>query len=224
MYYKILMEFIFPIISVFIPVFVTVYTVNNRIKNDNRESHKPYIVLNKIEALKTLDIDSYYLTIIGRNYDDEKLDIEKLKEKVNNNDLSVALKLENIGYGVATNIKFYNLLTGNKIIGTQATNKAKDQKLFTTFDIASNEEKTVQTRIISMIKEAEGINKDDHNRILCIYKDLNNNYYNLIISINIKANGHYDFFAYQPSSKSYRRWIRENKKEYKNIINEYLNF
>ena len=46
------LDFLLPILSIIIPVFATLYTVNNRIKNQNRENHQPYVVLDSI-----VDID-----------------------------------------------------------------------------------------------------------------------------------------------------------------------
>lgn len=208
-------DILWPILSIGIPVFATLYTVNNRIKNENKENHKPYVILRKIEPLSKLDIYSYYLTLIGKNYNDN-ITTDNLDK-----DICVSLILGNIGYGVASNIRFYDLLTAKQIQGHQTPTKELNQKLFTTFDIASNDEKEIQARIINTNFNEEGANIEDHNRILCVYQDLNKNIYSLIISINVKVKGHYDFFAYQPSSKSYRKWIRENKKQYKKIIKEY---
>ncbi|MDD3392280.1 MAG: hypothetical protein PHE54_01930 [Bacilli bacterium] len=209
-------DVLLPILTIAVPVFVTVYTVNMRLKNQNRENHQPYLVLKKIESLSDLDYYSYYLTLIGHNYNCMS---DKEKADENKKIIKIAIILQNIGYGVATNIRFYNLLDGKQIDGTQESNKEQNQKLFTTFDIAINSEKSVQTKIISFLDD--GLMKEDHNRILCVYKDLNNNIYDLIISINIKNNNHYNFFAYQPSSRSYKKWIKENKKEYKKIIGMY---
>ena len=80
----------------------------------------------------------------------------------------------------------------------------------------------VQSRIVSYVEKNKEVVIEDHIRLLCIYKDLNENHYDFIISINIKENGYYDFFAYQRSSKNYSRWIKENKKIYKRILNEYM--
>ena len=41
-----------PILSILIPVFATLYTVNNRIKAQNKENHQPYVVLDSV-----VDID-----------------------------------------------------------------------------------------------------------------------------------------------------------------------
>lgn len=202
-----------PILSIAIPVFATIYTVNNRIRNENKENHKPYLVLTKIVDKQQLDVYSYYLIMIGKNY----LAAHEEEIKTSNDALNIELIISNIGYGVATNIKFYNLLTGNEVKGEQESNKDQNQKLFTTFDIASGASKEIQAKVLSLVME----NNDDHNRILCVYKDLNNNVYSFIISINVKTNNHYDFFAYQPSSASYKRWIKQNDKEYKKIMKKY---
>lgn len=214
-------DFILPILSIVIPVFATVYTVNNRIKNENKENHKPYLLLSDVEDIDEIDTFSYYLVPVGRNYIEEHSEIDYNDIK-GNNDLTVKLNIRNIGYGVASNIKFYNLLTAKQVHGTQESSKDQNQQLFTTFDIAAGEEKGVQAHIINLLKEQDGIISEDHVRILCVYQDLNNNVSNFIISINSKVNEHYDFFTYQPSSRSYKKWIKENKKEFKTIMKNYM--
>ena len=218
--------FIWPLLTVAIPVYATIFTVNNRIRNENKENHKPYLVLKKVGDIDTIDKYKYYLILLGRNYlsSHNDINLSQLKLLENDKDISVNLSIENIGYGVATNIKLYNLLTGKAVIGMQEMSENKNQKLFTTFDIASSFEKQVQARILSSILDQDDTIVEDHNRILCVYKDLNNNIYSFIISINIKQSGHYDFFSYQPSSKSYKKWVMENKKQYKNILKNYREF
>ena len=212
-----------PVTSMIITVFATLYTVSERIKNENKEKHKPYLTLNNIKPLNKIDEYKYYLTVIGRNYKKEmnKITIEKLDEINKNNYISVTLSLDNIGYGVASNIKFYDLLTGDQIHGTQTPSKDKNQKLSMTFDIALNTEKQVQAKIINKIKVDDEIEIPDHCRILCVYQDLNGNIYDFIISINIKSNNTYDFFAYQRTSHSYKKWVKRNKTQYKQIIKKY---
>lgn len=209
-----------PAASMIITVFATIYTVSERVKNENREKHKPYLTLKDIEPKENIDEYKYYLTLFGKNYNktDEDFENKKTEKDKENEYLSVRLLLDNIGYGVASNIKFYNLLTGEEIKGTQTPSKDKNQKLFTTFDIASNIEKQVQVKIYNKILKEEN---PDHCRILCVYQDLNGNTYDFIISINIKSNKAYDFFTYQRTSHSYARWINENKKNYKKIRKDY---
>lgn len=211
---------VLPILSIVVPVFATVYTVNNRIKNENRENHKPYLLLDRVEDIGEIDSYSYYLVAVGRNYLEKNNDIN-YNDITGNNDLTIKLKIKNIGYGVASNIKFYNLLNAKQIHGAQESSKEQNQQLFTTFDIGANEGKTVQAVLVNELKEEEGILIEDHFRILCVYQDLNHNVSNFIISINTKENKHYDFFTYQPSSRSYNKWIKENKKQFKDIMKKY---
>lgn len=215
-----LVNILLPVLSIVIPVFATLYTVDNRIKAQNKENHQPYLVLEKIENIEKINEYSYYLTPVGRNYlnDHQVIDYSNIET---DNDIAVRLHLHNIGYGVATNIKFYNLLTGEQVHGTQANNDEKNQKLFTTFDMEASEEKNVQARIINLVGMKDEKEVEDHIRMLCVYRDLNENIYDLIISINAKRNYHYDFFAYQPSSRSYAKWKKENNKQYKKIIKAY---
>lgn len=215
-----LVNILLPILSIIIPVFATLYTVDNRIKAQNKENHQPYVVLDKIVNIDKINEYSYYLTPVGRNYLKEHpvIDYSKIES---DNDIAIMLNLRNIGYGVATNIKFYNLLTGNQIFGTQASNEEKNQKLFTTFDMEASEQKNMQARVVNLVGVKDGEEIEDHIRMLCVYRDLNENVYDFIISINAKRNNHYDFFAYQPSSRSYAKWKKENKTEYKKIIKSY---
>lgn len=219
----ILVSIVIPVLTVMCTGLLTVYAADRRINNENRETHKPYLILHRVIGLDKINEYKYYLNFIGRNFHASHAELtdDKIINTVRDTDLSVEITLQNIGYGVATNIKFYDLLTGNDLIGTQANTDSKDQKLFTTLDAAVSEEKSIQARLINEVIKKDDSYQEEHNRILCVYKDLNNHTYTFIFGINVKANGHYDFFAYQPSSHSYKRWYKENQKEYEDIIKKY---
>ena len=209
-----------PVTSMIITVFATLYTVTERVKNENKEKHKPYLALNDIDKLDSIDEYKYYLTVLGKNYKVEHKnwsidEVNKIEEK---DYIMVRFLLDNIGYGVASNIKFYDLLTGEQIKGTQTPSKDKIQKLVTTFDIASNKQKQVQAKILNKIGKEE---PQDHCKILCIYQDLNGNTYDFILRLNIKSNDSYDFSTYQRTSHSYAKCISQYKKNYERIIKEY---
>src|SRR5574344_1291854 len=87
-----------PILSIAIPVFATLYSVNNRIKAQNKENHQPYVVLDKVSDIDKINIYSYYLTPIGRNFLDEHPVID-YNDIESDNDINVKLILHNIGYG-----------------------------------------------------------------------------------------------------------------------------
>ncbi|MEG0826032.1 MAG: hypothetical protein RR404_01040 [Bacilli bacterium] len=218
-----LLNILLPICSIIIPVFATIYTVNKRIKAQTRENHQPHLILDKIRTIENINKYKYYLTLFGKNFQDvnKNFVIEDIIKNEKENTLNIEIILKNIGYGVATNIKFYDLLDSNQIYGSQKSSQNENQQLFTTFDIAANEEKKVSVQIIGEVLSEDNIIREDHNRILCVYKDLNNNVDSFIITINVKTQQHYDYFAYQPSSISYRKWIKENKKQYKKILDKY---
>ena len=195
---------LFSLLTIIVTVFVAVYTVHGRVKNENKEKHKPYLVLKALQILKNLDQYKYYITL-KKNEVGEEIEIP------------FKIVLENIGYGVASNIRFYDLLTGECIRGTQLLERSINQQLFTTLDVASGSIIEIQMLLTNYL----GKNAISHNRILCIYQDLNNNVYDFIIHINIKSKKNYDFYAYQRSSKSYQKCINECKKEYNTIIKDY---
>ena len=65
-----------PAASMIITVFATIYTVSERVKNENREKHKPYLTLKDIEPKENIDEYKYYLTLFGKNYNKTDEDFE----------------------------------------------------------------------------------------------------------------------------------------------------
>lgn len=195
-------NFLYPLFAILIPVLATIYTLNMRLKNENREKHQPYLILSKADTLIKIDKEQYFLTLEGERADEI-------------NELKISLFLKNIGYGVATNVKFYNLYDSSQLKGCQELKEEINQQLFTTFDIARDEEKSIQMII------KYNYNNRNMNRILCVYQDLNYNVYNFIIAINIKSKNRFDYFSYQPSSISYQRWLKEYKGHVNAITKKY---
>ena len=116
---------IFSSLTLIVSIAVAIYTVNSRVKNENREKLKPYLVLKNLQILKALDQYKYYITLKKTEPGDEV-------------EIPFNIVLDNIGYGVASNIRFYDLLTGECIKGTQTLEKNLNQQLFTTLDVASS--------------------------------------------------------------------------------------
>lgn len=204
--------------TIFIPVFATIYTGYIRIKNENREEHKPYLVLGEIKKLSMIDSFVYYFIIRGKRFlkkDKKQLILDSKKSE----NILLSLTLTNIGYGVASNIKLYNLSTAKPILGVQERSESLNQKRFTTFDISKDTEKSFQTCIL-VSQENEEIVPERH-YIVCAYQDLNHNIYDFIIGIDVKKEGTYDFFAYQRSSHSYSRLVSTYKSKYRSIMKQY---
>lgn len=209
---------ILTIATIVIPVFATIYTGHIRIKNENKEEHKPYLSLGQIESLEKIDRFSYFFIVFGKyykNHTKEQIILESRKEEI----IPISLSLKNIGYGVASNIKFYDLNTTKTVLGIQEKSEIMNQKKFTTFDISKDTKKKIQFCLLPSWNQ-DTIEPEEH-CILCVYQDLNQNIYDFIIGIDVKKGGTYDFFAYQRSSHSYHALVSSHKANYKNIIKKY---
>ena len=208
---------ILTVLSIIIPVFATLYTAQVRVRNVEKESHKPYLGLGDVEKIYNINRFGYFLAIIGSKFKTKEEDLGILTRKEGN--INVELAIRNIGYGVASNIKFYNLETSKLVVGLQETAQNINQKKYTTFDIPKDMAKKVQACLVT--EKEDGVLVAERHNILCIYQDLNENVYDFIICIEIKESGTYDFYAYQRSSHSYKRLINEMKSEYKKILSDY---
>lgn len=211
--------FILTIASIVVPVcatiIVSIYTVVSRVKAE----HKPYLILERIETISNLDKCFYFIVMLGNKIRNKFQDQDVLDLVNDENNIDVKIKLRNIGYGVATNIRFYDLNTSKKIYGNQEVTDDMVQKLFTTFDIAAGEEKSVQTSIVTKLQDDKIM--EDSNNILCVYQDLNGNIYNFLFVINVKAGGGYNYYSYQPSSHSYKRLMKKYRQQKRKIISQY---
>jgi hypothetical protein len=213
--------FVLTIASIIIPVCATiicaVYTVEKRVKAE----HKPYIVLDSIQTVNLLDKCLYFIVLVGNKFKNKSNGSENESDPMIDNNINVKIKVKNIGYGVATNVRFYNLDTGLKINGNQVVDNRINQQLFTTFDIAANDDRSVQTSL-AVIKENNVIVEDSINT-LCIYQDLNGNVYNFVFVVDIKSGGGYSYYAYQPSSHSYQELMKKYSKQKHKIFSDYNN-
>ena len=54
---------IFSSLTLIVTVVVAIYTVHGRVKNENKEKHKPYLILKSLQILKKLDQYKYYITL-----------------------------------------------------------------------------------------------------------------------------------------------------------------
>lgn len=213
--------FVLTIASIIIPVCATiicaVYTVEKRVKAE----HKPYIVLDSIQTVSLINKCLYFIVLFGNKFKNKSNGESNSNNPIIDNNINVKIKVKNIGYGVATNVRFYNLDTGLKINGHQVVDNRIAQQLFTTFDIAATEERSVQTSL-AVIKENDVIVEDSINT-LCIYQDLNGNVYNFVFVVDIKSGGGYSYYAYQPSSHSYQALMKKYSKQKHKIFLDYNN-
>ena len=63
-------NFLYPLFVILIPVLATIYTLNMRLKNENREKHQPYLILRNQESTTSnciIDVDFEAYRRVGKH-------------------------------------------------------------------------------------------------------------------------------------------------------------
>lgn len=221
------LNLIISVIAILISIGATIINVwlvnkntNKQIENQNKNTYMPRL---RLINLKRADLDSekahYWLNF-------NNVDV--------NSSLYVVLdmELENIGYGIANDISFYDLKDGIRIYITQSENPEISQLTASTTEITQSSKATF--RFICWLETENELLKYDELLLICKYEDLNKNEYKLLIGCkpkmiinNLKTTGSsdvtVDFYYYQEDTKEFNK-IVNNKKyvdKYKRIIGKY---
>ena len=230
--------FIVPVIVTIATTLINVWLVNKntnkQIENQNRETYRPRLRLKNIKVVEHNINDRYlYAHSLG------------FKEKKEGISLYVDITLENIGNGIANDLSFYMLNSGNKCLGIQVENKDENQVLNSTLEIPKDKSETIKFLFNFNREQLNGDNNslDDDDAILlvCNYKDLNNNNYKILIGYILKKyepfkmemaeydeiykiynDGKYNMYYYQEDTDSYKGMVEKElyKENYKNILKD----
>lgn len=183
-------------------VFVVINT-NKQIKNQNKESHRPY--------LRVLDVDDTnedFLNSYIAVKDNEELNHENIP-------VQTIIKIKNMGYGIATN----TLLLGfaNTFINRAGVEeKDKTGKLFSVLDIGVLEE--------TIIKISLNSNNNFDNAtfdLMLFYTDLNKNIYSTMLLIEVKNNKYWNLYYYPRGSLNFDDILRKRNVKYRNFVKIY---
>ena len=168
-------NYLLTIMSIVIPVFATLYGVQGRIKNENKEKHKPYIILDSIKSLTKLDEYRYHLAMVGRNYREKypnyninKIDntdiIDKMIKKIVNlrvfedDNEKMNLSILDIGGSILSISQFTlyaNSKKGNRPSFIEAMNPEEASKLYDIFNQKLSEILHVETGIFGADMKVE---------------------------------------------------------------------
>lgn len=224
-----------PILTALINVYIVNRNTNKQIANQNKETYRPRLKLKNIRRTYRHDAE-HILYAHSKNYIDQKQEISQ----------SFEITLENIGYGLANDISFYMLNSGKKCYGYQYGDFNKNQVLDSTIELPANESKKI---LFSMNfnkdfinPENEPPNHEDFVLLICNYKDLNNNNYQILIGIILKKytlNDNYsemyddsskyniifDYYYYQENTNKFNGMIKKNtyNSNYKKILSQIKN-
>ena len=203
---------------------------NKQIENQNKETYRPRLKLNEIKIVEH-NINQRYLYAYSKKYDKEE----------NSIDVYVDITLENIGYGIANDITFYMLNNGDKCFGIQSISKENNQVLNSTIEIPKENKDTIKFLFSfnrnSINDDLNDFDNDDFIILICNYKDLNGNNYEMLIGFILKKyepfnieedenenykiynNGKYNFYYYQEETKEFKGMINKDiyKENYKKI-------
>ena len=146
-----LISFIGIVVSLF-AIIVVYRNTNKQIKNQNIQMNRPFLTVNEIVPKDFKDVESF-----GTHCSKAKKVIESFSDinEENKDEYiilldkcvfdNISIKLQNIGYGVASNIKFYNL-ESNNIVGSMSQNQPK---LFPTIELAKGAKREVFFQFVS---------------------------------------------------------------------------
>jgi len=183
-------------------VFVVINT-SRQIKNQNKESHRPYL---RILDVNDSDEDSLnsYLSV----KDNEELNSEREPVKTK-------IKIINMGYGPSTNI----LLLGFAHTFTSRAGvdeKKKTGELFSVLDVGLSEDSIIKVTLIS--------NDNSTNTtydLMLFYTDLNKNIYSTMLLIEVKKNEFWNLYYYPRGSANFDDILEKRKIKYKELEKKY---
>ncbi|MBQ8300203.1 MAG: hypothetical protein IJX99_10230 [Clostridia bacterium] len=205
------------VVTVFFSVYIATCMTNKQIRINSKESYRPRLRLKDLQRIeKNNDIYQYIV------------DAKNINKKISGDEyVSVKINLENIGNGLAQNIRFYSLHNAEECVRVQSVNTKKEQKNFSTEEIVNGgSEEFVFDIHYKIKKDKKAFERADYALILCEYTDINENPYEILMGITIKnkienEEGEkipiIDYYYYQGGTESFERMIEKNKEQYKKI-------
>jgi hypothetical protein len=209
------------IVATILNVWAVNKNTTKQIDNQNKQTYQPHLKKgdSKFVSVKSIENSIHYF-VKSKYCPKTKKDLGKA---------CLEIELCNHGYGIATNINFYNLLTGELISTVEDINVNRDDR--ESVEILKDEIGKFDF-IIDFNKSKcnpSKIQDNDYLFILCDYQDLNQNHYKLIIKSQfveaiIDNFSKYDELActtnddyYQEGTYIYRKTIENYKDKYSKI-------
>lgn len=212
-----------PIITAIINVHYVNWNTNKQIENQNKETYRPRLRIKSIE--ESFDMNNHTIYAYSNFYDESKYD----KDICVYNDYihkKFFITFENIGNGMANELEFYMLNHGEKCSGYQSLDDSLNQVLNSTIEIPKGSADKVCLDICfdkNRYKIEDFINeKEDFIIIICNYKDLNNNNYNILFGIILKKvldDNFYENYGFSKDSIIFDYYYYQEKtKDYNNMV------
>lgn len=184
-------------------VFVVVNT-NKQIRNQNKESHRPYL---KFFDINDCNEDFFNSYIAVKNNEGKNTEEKTVYTKI---------EIKNVGYGIATNIHLLGF--ANTVISKAGIEEKRETgKLFSVLDIGSSEE--------SIIKITLASNENSTNTtydLMLFYTDLNKNIYSTMLLIEVNKNELWNLYYYPNGTLNFDDIIKKRSVKYKALKRKYI--
>lgn len=165
-----------------------IYTNKNtilQINNQNKQSYRPYIRIDKIEVVTNNEPEDQYTNMFDQYYNDIYLGKNNSKTPVNA-PIGIRIELKNIGFGIAKNVKIFDMKKCKelkiRIIKEEGAYIINNNS---NYDLAISEIIPIKI-VVKYIKEKKEIS--DFSNYAVFYEDINGNVYSNEIKMKIGIN------------------------------------
>jgi len=176
----------------------TIKQVNSQIK----EQHRPFLTINHLNKVDNLT--EGYLLIKTK---------EKDKNITDNKTQYLKINMKNIGYGVATKIKFYGVPDGF-IASEYSSNDPRNESILSTLCVGVGD-----SFDINIIVPSDASIKSF--KFIYFYEDLNNNNYPAYLFIDSLQNAKAQYTLYPDNSSHFSAMIRKLNIDYDTLLKNY---
>lgn len=209
--------------GVILSIFIIIRTNRNQINNQNRQMNKPRLrPIKFLQANFEKSIDNVEYVVISKKAKNKTTEATCV--------IKFSLTLENIGYGIANNIKLFSLVDGVSCYPSISKDNSKNQILPSTEEIKNTANRTLNLSVTTVNNLNSDADEEDFCLFLCNYEDLNRNNYLVLIALVIKniekSDGtfdydlNYDYYYYQEGTKEFDFMISNYKENYDKILNK----
>jgi len=205
-------DWILPLIAIvvqLIAIFFIVRNTNNLIKNQNKEQHKPYLVVKsfntKLKDAPPNLYNEYSIYNSSEKYEDYPGGINSI------------LKIKNIGYGLATNIVLYGI---NETIAHRIEIDEEDEVQYYSVKHISPSKMHDWEIMVSPKKENTTFLSTTFS-LMMFYSDVNLNIYSTLISITMPGRSKITF--HPQNSRNFKILLKEYQINYKKLLRRYKN-
>lgn len=217
-------------VGIILALIGVLWSTNKQIENQNRESHRPYIVIDEVKQIQ-IDVKMENYTFWYK-VETQKVIDNKILSKTNK---KFEILISNIGYGLAKDVTFYQLSDKKEIL--KSYRKSTTAIPISTFDIAHDKNKSVVFDIDFFSREYKKVGNTENGKanfvynyqnpdifeFIIFYRDLNNNIYATIVMLNLYASDLDEYIYVDDNTSGFIECLDSCSIDYKALKSVYKN-